>query len=262
MDSSKLAGVLIVSFLMLYQSALQAENFRARIVRVQGEVYVLNSAGEKRQPDKMQFLVKSNETVVTRKNSKAVLQFEDGAMSVLGQKSRLRVEKSGWLSQLGGRVYYVFRKVFGKQKPKQVSTKFATIGIRGTTFIVDTNENSQQLALQEGKLNIESPGEGYEIYKTSEKEDFAAYKQQAKQKQQAMKGEFKQYKKNIAKEFVEYKKSFDLNANRVISFKGNRVDESELDNDWNASFDEFADFSRDYIDAYREMDKSVDDIKN
>lgn len=262
MDSSKLAGVLIASFLMLYQSGVQAENFRARIVRVQGEVYVLNSAGEKRQPDKMQFLVKSNETVVTRKNSKAVLQFEDGAMSVLGQKSRLRVEKSGWLSQLGGRVYYVFRKVFGKQKPKQVRTKFATIGIRGTTFIIDMNENSQQLALQEGKLNIESPGEDYAIYKTSAADDFAAYKQQAKKSQQAMKDDFKQYKRNVAKEFIEYKKSFSLTANRVISFKGNRVDESGLDNDWNASFDEFADFSRDYIDAYREMDTSAKDMKN
>lgn len=258
MKLTKLAGILLVSSSLFFQSTLQAENFRARIVKVQGQVYVVNSEGEKREPEKKQFLVNSNETVVTSKNSKAVIQFEDGAMSVLDQKSSLRVEQSGWLSQLGGKIYYVFRKVVGKEKPKKVRTKFATIGIRGTTFIVDAEDASQQVALQEGKLNLESPGDDYEIHKPAPTaDDFAAFKQQAAQRKQALDEEFSDYKKNIGKEFVEYKKSFDLDANKVVSFNGNRVDENTLDGDWTTSFDDFADFSKDYIDAYKELDQSA-----
>jgi len=256
MKLTKLAGILIVSSSLLFQSTLQAENFRARIVKVQGQVYVVNTEGEKREPEKKQFLVNSNETVVTSENSKAVIQFEDGAMSVLDQKSSLRVEQSGWLSQLGGKIYYVFRKVIGKNKPKKVRTKFATIGIRGTTFIVDAEDTSQQVALQEGKLNLESPGDDYEIHKPAATADeFAAFKQQAAQRQKALDNEFSDYKKNIGKEFVEYKKSFDLDANKVVSFNGNRVDENTLDENWESSFDDFADFSKDYIDAYKKFDQ-------
>lgn len=260
MNLAKLASILFFSsLLLLFQMPLQAESYQARIVRVQGQVYVVNSEGKKRSAEQSDFLVNTDETVVTSKNSKAVLQFNNGTLSVLSQKSSLRVEQSGWLSQLGGRVYYVFRKVFGKQKSKKVKTKFATIGIRGTTFIVDADEGSQQVALQEGKLNIESPDDDYEFYKPEkEADDFAAFKQQAMQRQQEMNDEFGEYKKNIGKEFVEYKKSFDLKANRVVSFSGKRVDESDLDKDWTASFDGFADFSKEYSDAYKELEGSTE----
>ncbi len=255
MNIIKLAVIILFFTLTLYQSVLQAESFRARIVKVQGQVYVVNAEGEKREPAKKQFLVNQNETVVTSKNSKAVLQFEDGVMSVLGQESSLKVEQSGWLSQLSGKVYYVFRKVFGKQKPKKVRTKFSTIGIRGTTFIVDANSENQQIALQKGKLNIESPAGDYEIHKLKPATDnYAEFKQQALQRQQALNNEFGEYKENMAKEFIEYKKSFNLNASRVASFKGKRVKESDLNKDWSLLFDDFADFSKDYIDAYREID--------
>jgi len=247
-----------ITCLVFFHSMAQAEEFRARIVKVQGEVYVLNAAGEKRKPQKKQFLVNHDETVVTDSKSRAVVQFNDGAMSVLDEKSSLRVEQSGWLSQLSGKVYYVFRKVFGKAKPKKVKTSFATIGIRGTTFIVDASAEAQQVALQEGKLNIESTGEDFEIpTETSTADDFARFKQQAREKQQALKKEFADYQKNVAQEFIEYKKSFDLEANKVVSFNGRRVNQRELDNNWQSSFDDYASFSREYIDAYRELDKST-----
>lgn len=255
MNLTKFVSTVIVLTSLFYQSISHAENYQAKIVKVQGQVYVLNEQGEKRVVDTPFYRVKGNETVVTSKSSKAVLQFENGSMSVLGQKSSLRVEKSGWLSQLGGKVFYVFKKVFGKQKSRQVKTKFATIGIRGTSFIVDAENDSQQIALQEGNLNIESPGDDYAIYKPAKvMDDFAAFKQQEVQRQQALKDEFTDYKKNIKKEFVEYKKSFDLKANRVVSFNGNRVDESDLDKNWQTDFNDFESFSKDYIEAYKELD--------
>lgn len=258
MKTIKLVSLFLIFSTLLIQAAAQAESFRARIVKIEGHVYVVNAEGEQRKPSKKQYLVNSNETVITRKDSKAVIQFEDGAMSVLDEKSSLRVEQSGWLSQLGGKVYYVFRKAFGRDRPKKVKTKFATIGIRGTTFIVNIDSNNQQVALQEGKLNIESPGDDYEVIKSQANlENFAAFKKQAEQKNQLMQDEFSDYKKNINKEFVEYKKSFDLLANKVVSISGQSVRESALDQNWESSFDSFLEFSKDYIGAYRELDQNT-----
>jgi len=256
MKKNKRLSLIVLLCTMVFQTTVCAESFRARIVKIEGHVYVVNSEGEQRRPQKKQYLVNSNETIITRKDSKAVIQFDDGAMSVLDEKSSLRVEKSGWLSQLGGKVYYVFRKVFGKNKTKKVKTRFATIGIRGTAFIVDMSTKAQKVALQEGRLNIESVGEDYEIIKKPEKEDdFASFKQQAMQDKQQINNEFEKYKENINKEFVEYKKSFELNENRVITVRGNRVEEREIDSDWEASFERFTEFSKDYIGAYRQLDK-------
>jgi len=256
MKKNKQLGLIILLCFSVFGSAANAESFRARIVKIEGHVYVVNSEGEQRKPQKKQYLVNSNETIITRKDSKAIIQFDDGAMSVLDEKSSLRVEKSGWLSQLGGKVYYVFRKVFGKNKPRKVKTKFATIGIRGTTFIVDMSAETQKVALQEGRLNIESVGEYYKIIKKSEKEDgFLNYKLQVEQERQQMNEEFEEYKENIKDEFIEYKKSFDLYENRVVTLHDNVVEEQEMDRDWESSFEYFSEFSKDYVGAYRELDK-------
>lgn len=251
-----------VSLLLIQPVALQAESFRARIVKMEGQVYVLGSDGEKRQPQKKQYLVNSDETVITEEQSRAVVQFEDGVLSVLDEKSSLRVEQSGWLSQLGGKVYYVFRKVFGRQKSRKVKTKLATIGVRGTTFIVDTRNEVQQVALKKGKLNIESPDDEFEIHRPTQKQDdFAAYKHQAAQQQQALHDEYKEYRENLQREFVEYKKQFELKQNTVISIDGKRVNSQQLDNDWDASFSRYSDFSAEFIGAYQSQDNNMHDAE-
>lgn len=248
---------LLASVLLLMSSAAVADEFRARLIKVQGDVVVVNEKGEERKPEKNQYLVNKMETVVTRDGGKAVVQFDDGALSVMDEKSSLRVEQSGWLSQLGGKVYYIFRKTLGtKEEPRQVKTGFATIGIRGTTFIVFDNEEGKGVALQSGLLNIESPGEDYAVI-TTPAQDFDAFKRQAQEQQQALNKEFADYKERTAKEFVEYKKSFDLQANRVISFDGNRVKEQAMNDALVVQFGDFEKFAGQHVKAYRELDDSI-----
>ena len=52
------------------------------------------------------------DTIVTKNGGSIVVQFDDGALSVLDEKSRLRVEKTSWFSYLGGKVYVTFEKTF------------------------------------------------------------------------------------------------------------------------------------------------------
>ena len=260
--------LLLVFLLAAALSApLMADEFRGRIVKMQGEVYIIDEHGQKREPGKSQNLVNTNETVVTRKDGKAVVQFDDGALSVIDEKSSLQVEEKGWLSQLSGKVFYVFRKVLGTQEERKVKTSYATMGIRGTTFIVyDNDQDGQGVALQEGLLNIESPGDPFAVVTEKPKaESFDDFKRQMQEKREAMQNEFKEYKKQTMEEFVEYKKSFELKPNRVVSFDGNRVRENDFSADTDREFEDFSGFAGDYVKAYRELEEStrdeMDDMK-
>lgn len=220
-----------------------AANSRGQILKFNGDVYVLDQQGVERKVEATQSAIYAMDTVVTREGSGAVVQLDDGALSVLDEKSSLRVEQTSWLSHLGGKIYFTFRKVFGE--PKRVKTPFSTIGVRGTTFIVYANDTGEGLALREGQLDIESPSGAYELHIKRELDDFAAFKQQALEKEAAMRNEFDSYKKQIDREFVEYRKRFTLESDRVIRFKGHRVDASSLASVENAGLSaEFANFEQ------------------
>ena len=251
---------LLILILPLFMINVQADDFRGRVVKVQGSVYIVDDKGQKRSPEKSQFLVNNNETVVTGKDGKAVVQFDDGALSVLSEQSKVKVEKSGWLSHLSGKIFYLFRKVTNKEQPRKVKTGFATIGIRGTTFIVYDDGDEKRVSLEEGKLNIESPDKPYEIHKPQQADDFETFKNQLQEKRQALNQEYDEYKQKVAKDFVEYKKSFDLEANRTISFSGNRVDEADLSDLSKQEFGDFSDYAKDYIRAYKELE-NMDDLE-
>ena len=237
----------------MFSGSVLADVIRGRIVKIQGHVYILNDKNEKRTAEKSKFLVNANETIVTEQDSKAVIQFNDGALSVLSEKSALRVEKAGWLSQLSGKVYYIFKKVFKKQ-PKKVFTKFATIGIRGTAFIVNADANQNMIALQQGGLNIESPDGAYAIRRHSNAAGFSDFKSEQRSQLDTMNQQYLNYKKQLSKEFIEYKKSFDLKENYQLSFDGRKVEEKPMTQDVEQGFNDFASFAGDYISAYKELD--------
>jgi hypothetical protein len=247
----------LILVLTLFSITAQASDFSGRIVKAQGDVYIIDNKGQKRLPEKSQFLISNNETLVTGKGGKAVVQYNDGALSVLSEESKIKVERSGWLSHLGGKIYYFFRKVSAKQKSKKVTTSFTTIGIRGTSFIVYDEGNVKQVALAEGKLNIESLDQPYEIHKSKTVDDFETFKRRMQEKRNALNQEYKEYKDKVSKYFIEYKKSFELEANQVINFTGNRVDQTDFSAFTKEDFVGFTHYAKDYIDAYKALEEAV-----
>jgi len=241
----------LLFIVLIFSGSILADNIRGRIVKIQGHVYILNDKNEKRLPGSSKFLLRDNETVITEGNSRAVIQFSDDVLSVLNEKSRLRIEKSGWISQLSGKVYYIFKKVFKKQ-PKKVFTKFATIGIRGTTFVVNADINKNMIALQEGGLTIESPAGDYAIKRQTDSSGFSDFKDEQKKQFDAMHQQYLEYKKQLSKEFIEYKKSFDLEENYQLSFDGLEVEQKSISPDIEKEFADFSLFAGDYVSAYRE----------
>lgn len=226
-----------------------ADDSRGQILKTTGVVKIVNAKGESRDATGTDVVVNENDTVTTSEGSQAVVRFNDGALSVLDEKSSLQVEQKNWFSHLGGKIYFTFRKVFGGEK--QVKAKFSTIGIRGTTFIVTDNEDDQSVSLQEGKLELESSGDDYEIHRQKPVDDFESFKQQARQGHDALKKEYEDYKKETMEEFIEYKKSFTMESNHVIRFNGNRVDEAEMGEKEQESFSNFEAVAGEMLESFR-----------
>ena len=191
------------------------------------------------------------DTVATAEGSHAIIRFDDGVLSVLNEKSRLRVEKTSGLSHLGGAIYFTFRKVFNGKR--QIRTRFATLGIRGTTFIVYDDDDGQGVALQEGVLDIESNGAAFEIYRQQQLDEFEAFKQDVQQQQQELRQEFDGYKKQQTQKFIEYTDNFTLQPNHVVRFDGARVSESMIGESVKEDFEDFEMIAGELLQEFREQ---------
>lgn len=240
--------------LLFVSTGVSADAFRGHIVKVKGEVHLIDQQGRQHKLEESRFRVREMDTIVTAEDGAAVVHFNDGSMSVMREKSRLRVEKTNWLSHIGGKIYFTFRKVFGE--PKRVRTRFATIGVRGTTFIVTDENDVQGVALKEGQVEVESPEGEYEIHRQKEVDGFEAFKQQMAHEQQQLADEFAQYKQQTQQEFVEYKKQFLLQANRVIRFDGKRVDETAITEQDRQEFASFEAIAGDIVQQFRQQSKA------
>ncbi len=237
----------------LQSSSLLAEQnkYRGKVLKFNGDVEIVNVKGEKRPVKKADESLNEMDTIVTKNGASIVVQFDDGVLSVLDEKSRLRVEKTSWFSYLGGKVYFTFKKTFGE--PRRVKTRTATIGVRGTTFIISENEkqNGETVALKEGLLQIESTGPAFEIHRKKIIDEFTQFKQHRQQEKQAVQNEFEQYKQQTRKEFIEYRRQFTLQPNRVINLSGYRVDETVMSEANKADFESFESEAEDLIKAFR-----------
>lgn len=259
---NKFVSIYIVGLMLLFQTSMvwaEPEQYRGKVLKFNGDVEVINAKGEKRSVQKVNEQLNEMDTIVTKQGARVVVQIDDGALSVLDEQSRLRVEKTSWFSYLGGKVYFTFKKVFGP--PRQVKTRAATIGIRGTTFIISENSerNGESVALKEGRLQIESTGPAFEIHKKKVADEFEQYKLQRQQESDALQKEFEQYRRQTSRDFIEYRRSFILQPDRVINLSGYRIDETAMTPDNEADFEAFEAEAEELIKTFR---GNVEKVKN
>ena len=110
----------------------------------------------------------------------------------------------------------------------EVQTKAATIGVRGTRFLVVDMPDRSEIAMRKGLVSVTSPEGEFEIHKQAEMDEFEAFKQEGKDAIAKEQRNFEEYKAKTEKEFVEYKREFSLGANRMASFDGKQVQDRPL----------------------------------
>jgi hypothetical protein len=177
--------------------------------------------------------IQKGDLVTTSSSATALLKLVDGSNVVLDKSSSILFANINQAEQKSGSVYY---KITSRSANNSldVKTPFAIIGIKGTTFIVNSDEGDKSIALKEGKIGIASMKEEFELYRKKVLEEFNNYKNQ----QEAA---YQQYLRELAGEKPQIVKEFDLNAGNKVSFNEKKVVESSFNGDTNASFNHFDD---------------------
>jgi hypothetical protein len=111
--------------------------------------------------------LEAKDTIVTSNDAKAQLTFNDNTIITVGKKSKFSIEEylfdattesTAKFNMVNGTIRAMSGKI-GKIAPDRfaVKTKTATIGIRGTDFIIQTSENGDsQFFCMQGAITIRS----------------------------------------------------------------------------------------------------------
>jgi FecR-like protein len=174
--------------------------------------------------------IKKGDLITTSKNANAVIKLLDGSTLVLDASSTLHFASANMAEQETGKVYYKITSRDAKNALK-VKTPFAIIGIKGTTFIVDSGEKAS-VKLKEGVVGIQSIKEEFELYRKAVQAEYNKYLSEQE-------AEYQKYLNEQNKGAALLTKEFDLQAGNTISFDGQKVDEKAWTKEDDAEFERF-----------------------
>ncbi|MEA3523149.1 MAG: FecR family protein [Campylobacterota bacterium] len=214
---------------LMFMSMLGAKEI-AVVEKFKGSVKLLKADSIKKIRVKQGQKIDIGDRLSTSSSASALIRLLDGSEIVLKGSSSIEFPSLIEVAQNSGSVYYKISKR-DRSGALRVSTPFAIIGIKGTSFIVKSDGNAS-IALEEGRIGIESVGEAYELYR---QKIIAEYDRFLLEQSNA----FEAYKQEQLKGSKLIVKSFDLEAGKQVSFNNKRVDEASLSQESKAEFDEF-----------------------
>ncbi|MCW8838105.1 MAG: FecR family protein [Thiovulaceae bacterium] len=219
---------MILTLIFILTTSLNASAIVGSVSKVVGSVKVKNEGSFKKSKVKEKQKVREGDLITTSKKGRVVIKLVDGSDVVLDKSSSIHFSKNNSLEQKGGKIFYKISSRDAKNSLK-IKTPFAIIGIKGTTFTINADNDNASVALKEGRIGVTSIEEEFALYR---KEVLAKYNEYVTEQ---MKG-FEKFK-GVDKPEPEITKEFDLEAGNVISFSKNVVEESAWDDKDDAEFD-------------------------
>jgi flagellar biogenesis protein FliO len=147
--------------LLLLSSTLLLANV-GKITAIKGDVVVTRDTKE--LPAKVGFILELKDTVITKDNSKALVLLNDKTSITVGKNSDLGIEnfildlqkpaKSEATFKFGKGIFRTITGQIGKiNKEKfKIKTKSASIGIRGTVFLVEVQPDILKIGVEDGGI--------------------------------------------------------------------------------------------------------------
>lgn len=221
------------------------------IVKAEGSVEVRQQDRQDATAVHSKSVLPAKNILSTGPNGRAVVRVGDAGIVVLEKNSTIEITKTndhaGIFRQITGIIYYAMNTIRGSQKPAEVRVATATIGIRGTRFLVSEVEDRKEIGMRKGLVSVTSPGEAYEIHRMAQEDEFEAYKKEGRDAIAEEKRKFSEYKANNEREFIEYKREFALGADRMATFDGKRVHEGALSGESKKDIETLESYAADWI---------------
>jgi len=216
----------------------------SRLVKVQGKVEIRDAKGKSLGAARVGTPVKTGETLQASSNGTAAIKTAEGDLVVVSKDSAVRVkDERSIFEQLMGKVLYFFRS--SKQTERRVELQTAILGIRGTEFLVDASGNASAIALKEGKLDVDSKQDGFNVFQRNEADEFEAFKREQQEGVERERKEFEQYKAQIREEFVAFQKSVKLEAHQSLTLSDGKATIGRIDPDMEDTTRKLEDFAKD-----------------
>jgi hypothetical protein len=164
--------------------------------------------------DNLPTAIHAGDKVRTRGDGDAVIHLEDGSTVMLTPRSIIifHLQKDHYIEE--GKILYDVRKQ-GGATGLIVATKSATIGVKGTQFMVKAADGQQSIYLKRGLISVDANGDAFKRSLADELSQFERYSQEQK-------SGFEQYKQKLQKEYVEYVQSISMNAGQAIHINNDK----------------------------------------
>lgn len=224
--------------------ALAAADPVGRVVKVHGDVEVRDSAGNRRAVAKVGTAVNAGESLHASGKSTAAVQTTSGDLLVVDEGAVVRVkDEENTFEQLLGKILYLFRS--SRRVDRRVELQTVAVGVRGTTFLVDAvDKDNASIALKEGQVDVDSRGEGFNLYRRKDLSEFEAFKQEIREGMERERKEFERYRAKEQEEFIAFKKSMQLQPQESLTISGDKAVVGGIDQEMQDAIRRLEEFSR------------------
>lgn len=226
----------IFAFLLLLSGFLFAATPTqiGQIVKIKGSVKILKSGSIAKSNATVGTKLFAKDIITTSEASKALVKLSNGTTITIDESSKLEITSVETMSQSAGKALYAVQKKYAVNGTK-VSTDFATIGVKGTEFIVSSDEKDKRVSLKNGVVELKSIKGEFEIHKQKEADEYEAY-------MKSIGKEYEKYEESLKKEFIEYKASFEIKPNTTVSFDSNKAYQKKMGEEIEKEFKELESF--------------------
>lgn len=204
----KIFAILILTFFSISSGCFADIKGVGKVVKYEGNITIYGKDDLKgTKVKKTDFAVNAGDAVKTKLKSSAFVKMLDNSTIFLDEQSVL-IFNDGKLFADNGTVLFKIQSQKGT-KGLVVSTRTATIGVKGTKFAIVSDNASVKCYLTEGSLNIEAVRGEFKRYVEKQKDEFEDFVKQRF-------SDYSDYKEKLREEYVEYVKSFEMKEGKAI----------------------------------------------
>jgi len=234
-----------LTFALLLAGMASAAEPAGKIVQCQGTVMIFHAGavqGERAVNGAELFIGDQAKSLT---ESEARVQLIDGNKILLSEKSVLTLEGYDTYGVEGGRVLFDIQKR-GELQGLRVKTATALIGVKGTRFAVDRDNEAVAIHLERGRLQVEAVGELFRRHKQDLKDEYEEALDQMKKAYEKnvdqLKMQFEEGSKQLAEGDFESFQSFDMEAGQSFIISDREVKAVELPEELRGLFKQLDEF--------------------